>query len=133
MSSDAPLRHRWKLSHYVATTDPIFDESDHITKRVVFATKTARVRAIDELTWQNLAAGRFQELPAAFFHDYKEIGLIVPEEQNELQFLLEENNAAAVESDDLYVVIQPTAMCQLGCDYCGQHHSARQLSEDDRQ
>jgi hypothetical protein len=101
-------RASWKLSRYVVATDPVFDEDDCLTKRVVFATRTAAVRAIDEFTWQNLTARRFEQLPAAFFRDYCEIGLIVPEEQHELQFLLEENDLAAAQSDDLYIVVQPT-------------------------
>jgi uncharacterized protein len=123
----------WKLSHYHIITQPVFDEITQQLKRVVFASSTANVRIIDEQTWTKLATGKFTDLSPDILSDLAEIKLIVPREINELETILAENNAAAKDDDDLYLVVQPTAFCQLGCHYCGQQHTSKMMSAQEQQ
>src|SRR5262249_60522263 len=55
---------------------------------------------------------------------------MVGEDEDELTTTLECNAAAAAASRGAYLVIQPTALCQFGCGYCGQTHRDRVLTED---
>jgi uncharacterized protein len=55
-------------------------------------------------------------------------GILVPDDSDELVEVIEENLAAIASTRVLVQVVQPTAACQLGCDYCGQAHAPRQMS-----
>jgi uncharacterized protein len=119
-----------KLSRYHVLSPPVYDEQAGVNKQVVFSTRTAEPRVVDQATWQSVAAGRFDELPPALLFELVNLELLVPDDEDELALIIEQNNAAAQEDDNLYLVIQPTAWCQLGCDYCGQKHFTKQLSLD---
>jgi uncharacterized protein len=122
-----------KLSYYHVATEPFFDEVEGRIKRVILATRTASVRIIDEFSWNLLEAGQFEQLPEDFLIDLANIQLIVPSEEDELKAILAQNDTVANNDDDLYLVIQPTAYCQLGCHYCGQEHKNKMMSEADQQ
>jgi len=122
-----------KLSCYHVITQPFFDQIEERVKRVVFATRTANVRIIDDYTWTILAAGQLDELPQDVLLDLAEIELIVPTGENELQTILSDNHAVATNDDNLYLVVQPTAFCQLGCHYCGQEHTSKMMSAQEQQ
>ncbi|MBA3923143.1 MAG: radical SAM protein, partial [Nostocaceae cyanobacterium] len=122
-----------KLSPYHVVTAPFFDEIEGRIKRVVLATRTASVRIIDDASWKELETDNFDHLPQDILFDLVDIELIVPVDENELQTILARNDAAAIDDDDLYLVVQPTASCQLGCHYCGQQHTSKFMSEEDQQ
>lgn len=117
-----------KLSQYHVVTQPFVDEINNHVKRVIFATRTAEVRVINEASWQILESGTFDLLPQEILFDFVDMELIVPMDEDELATMLGRNDAAAIDDDSLYVVIQPTAHCPLGCGYCGQLHSGKWLS-----
>jgi uncharacterized protein len=56
--------------------------------------------------------------------------VLVNEDLDELAAVVCENTTAIADRNVLKHVIQPTAACQLGCDYCGQEHFAHQISEE---
>ncbi|ABA19668.1 Radical SAM [Trichormus variabilis ATCC 29413] len=122
-----------KLSHYHVVTQPFFDEIEERTKRVIFSSRTSNVRIIDEHSWHILASGDFAQLPQYILFDLVDVELIVPDDENELQTILDYNNALAIDNDDLHLVVQPTAFCQLGCHYCGQEHTSKMMTEDEQQ
>ncbi len=122
-----------KLSAYHVVTAPFFDEIEGRIQRVVLATRTASVRIIDDASWQELETENFDRLPPDILFDLVDIELIVPVDENELQTILARNDAATLDDDDLYLVVQPTASCQLGCHYCGQQHTSKLMSEEDQQ
>src|SRR6266705_3562108 len=117
-----------KLSEYHVVTPSFLDERDKRVKRVIFATRTARLRIIDDAVWQILESGTFDLLPKDILFDFVGMELLVPPHENELKTILDRNHAAINDDDLLYLVIQPTAHCQLGCDYCGQLHSNKWLN-----
>jgi uncharacterized protein len=122
-----------KLSQYHIVTEPIYDEIEEETKRIILATRTASVRVINDASWSILEAGRFEELPEDILFELTDIELIVPCDEDELKTVLTFNNAAIVDDNDLFLVVQPTASCQLGCHYCGQQHSMKLMSDEDRE
>jgi len=121
-----------KLSSYHVVTDTVVDETDRRARRVVFATRTGAVRILDAATWTALSGGEFTSLSHELLLDLVDIELLVPSADQELQTILARNAAAAADSDTLYMVVQPTAHCQLGCGYCGQEHTSRRLSTKDQ-
>lgn len=122
-----------KLSNYCVLTPPFFDEVEGRNKRIIYATRTANVRIIDETSWKIIEDGLFEQLTKETLFDLVDIELLVPAEEDELTTILNRNDAAAIEDDVLYQVIQPTAYCQLGCHYCGQEHKNKLLSEENQQ
>jgi uncharacterized protein len=118
-----------KLSRYVVSTPPVTNANNDLL-RVVFATRTAEVRLINELAWQTIVDGGSGSLPGAVRDDLVAAEFLVPEAENELTAVLDRNRRAAAEDDTLSLVIMPTAACQLGCGYCGQQHEQRWLNEN---
>ncbi len=121
-----------KLSRYHVVTEPFIDGVDGRTKRVILATRSAEMRVITQTGWQAIEAAAFEQLPREVLLDLIDIELIVPQKEDELATILKRNSAAALDDDVLYLVIQPTAYCPLGCDYCGQHHSKKWLGVDEQ-
>ncbi len=120
------------ISQNRVVTKPFLDNRDGITKRVVFATRTAQRRAIDVDTWDRIEKGDFAALPPAVLKDLADIELLLPAEEDELAVILRRNQSAIEADDVLWVVVVPTAQCQMGCGYCGQHHENHPLSSADQ-
>jgi uncharacterized protein len=118
-----------KLTRYLVATPPIVD-SHNVVSRVLFATRTAEMRLVDDRTWHILSSGEWQALPADIRADLIAAEILVSDEQDELSTILQQNRTAALEDDTLSLVIMPTASCQLGCGYCGQEHTSRWLSAE---
>ena len=108
-----------KLSYYTLFTDVLNKKED----RVLFCTRTGEALVIKSHIYDKLNSGDFDGLENSDFERLVDVKAIVPEEENELLQLVTENNSAIEQESSLYEVIQPTASCQLGCDYCGQSHA----------
>jgi len=121
-----------KLSSYHVVSAPFIDPVDGAVNRLVLATRSGQVRIIDEGTWQRLLCDAQASLPDTVTLELADIELLVDNDENELKHVLDRHAAAASQSSDHYLVIQPTALCQLGCDYCGQQHTATALSDADQ-
>ncbi|WP_202924999.1 radical SAM/SPASM domain-containing protein [Myxacorys almedinensis] len=122
-----------KLSRYHVVTQPFFDEIGTQFKRVLFATRTSNVCAIDDASWTLLETGAFEQLSQDMVADLVEMELLVPSSEDELMTILDRNDAASQDDDTLFFSVQPTAMCQLGCHYCGQEHRNKQMSDIDQE
>jgi uncharacterized protein len=101
-------------------------------KRILFATRTSSILALDEANWRQIEGGNFASLPADILQRLIDEEVLVREDEDELAEILHRNDLAANADDQLYIVIQPTAQCQLGCDYCGQSHTSTRLSPKDQ-
>src|SRR4051794_865008 len=111
-----------KLSRYHVVTPAIVDAIDQMTKRIVYATRIAQLRVLTTAAWDRVENGKLDDLPADLVADLVAIELLVPSGEDELTTVLARNNTAAANTEALAVVVQPTALCQLGCGYCGQAH-----------
>jgi uncharacterized protein len=118
-----------KLSAYHVASQAFLDEDDQVVKRLVFATRTATVVVIPEECWIATRNGNLGLLAQPMVAELREIELLVPADTDELETVLARQRAASAKDDRLTLVIQPTAACQLACDYCGQEHSRTHLSE----
>lgn len=114
---------KWKLSYYSIISEPLNARKDV----VLYSTRSAQaVKIAAQLKEQLLIDPNY--LPEQTIKLLAEIKLLVPEDENELHAIVTENNNEIAASTLLYEVIQPSAMCQLGCDYCGQEHSKDYIS-----
>jgi uncharacterized protein len=115
------------LSRYVVSSPRLRLRGD-AHRRVLFSTRRNRPIVVSESVWAALQADCLSTLSPATRAMLAEGGILVDRNQDELATVLRENKAAIAANRTLKHVIQPTAACQLGCDYCGQEHFARQLS-----
>lgn len=115
-----------KLSYYVIFSEPLNSEK----KRVLFSSRTGKSLVITNICYECLSNGFFNEIPEMIFDRLKSIKAIVPSDENELQSIVDENLENEEAKEVLYEVIQPSAMCQLGCYYCGQNHVKQNVSAD---
>lgn len=118
------------LSRYVVASPPLRDIGGPV-QRVVMATRTGRTVELAATTWDALVDDRLAEVPDVILADLSAAGVLT-DSVDELAELLEENETVRAQGGLLYQVVQPTAACQLGCDYCGQEH-ANVLMSPERQ
>jgi uncharacterized protein len=116
-----------KLSHYVVATDVINDRG----QRVIYSTRTGRRVLVSDTCYQYLLESRADELPQKTRDDLQRNMILVDEHEDELANIISENYTyGRTPQKRLYEVVQPTAMCQLGCYYCGQKHTKDYLADD---
>lgn len=113
----------YKLSYYTIITDPLNSLGD----RVIYSTRTGQALVIKQEVWSRLTTDRLELLDAADKDSLLKVKAIVPQEEDELLTIIQENKQNTDDSSVLYEVIQVSANCQLGCDYCGQHHDKQQI------
>ena len=118
----------YKLSYYTIITDPV-NEKGH---RIVFCTRTSKSLTVPQICLDYIENNLIDEIPKSIFDKLVEIQAIVNCEEDELDTIITENKnyLANGASTQLYEVIQPSAMCQLGCYYCGQKHTKDYLTDD---
>lgn len=114
-----------KRSYYTIITDTV----DSNGNKVLYSTRTGKVMLISALVAEYLD-DRIEDIPEAIIEKLKAISAVVPEEENELLEIVTENKEEIEneKNNTLYEVIQPSAMCQLGCYYCGQDHVKTNIS-----
>ena len=111
-------------SRYVVASPPVQIDGAAAAKRVIFSTRTSTAILLDEAGWQALSGGDIERLPDALLEQLVRAEIVVPEDEEELGVILARNRAAIQDETSLYMVVQPSAACQLGCGYCGQEHRA---------
>ena len=119
----------FKLSHYIVATDTLDGSEDENSKRILFATRTAKPIVVTNRLYSKMLTEAWDEIEDADFERMLNIEAIVPSEDNEVRTIIERNQAVIRDGNTLYQVIQPTAMCQLGCGYCGQKHTKDYVSK----
>lgn len=122
--------HDLRLSRYVVTSDPVRRRGDATESVVLFSTRTGALLVVDARIWSRLRDDGIACLDDALRTRLAEAGVLVSRATNELADVVHANKEAIADLETLYQVIQPTAWCQLGCGYCGQTHTRRQLSQD---
>ncbi|WP_406698941.1 radical SAM protein [Singulisphaera sp. Ch08] len=121
-----------KISKYLVASEVFLDELTGRARRIILGTRTSEVRVLDEASWRDLEGGRLEALPEKDLNDLVDAEILVPDWEDELATILGQNVAACADDDQLYLVVQPSASCQLGCDYCGQSHTSMRLSQEDQ-
>lgn len=119
----------YKTSFYLIKTG-ILDETDATPKRLIYATRTGSVLLIKDVYFDYLERNELDQLPPALLSELAAIEAIVPANQDELDYVLQDNQQAVEDHHVLDIVIQPGASCQLGCHYCGQEHTNNYMPAD---
>src|SRR5215211_7595384 len=102
---------RYKLSYYSIVSEPLNARNDV----VLYSTRSGRAFKISGELKDRITEGDPNELEEETIQQLANIKILVPEDENELHTIVTENNKAIGASTELYEVIQPSAMCQLGC------------------
>jgi uncharacterized protein len=106
-----------KQSFYTIATEPVNDAGD----KILFCTRTSEILLIPQKFWLDDDTISIETIPNDLLEKLQQVRAIINSDERELDSIIEENKLSS-SSEMLYEVIQPTAMCQLGCDYCGQNH-----------
>jgi uncharacterized protein len=118
---------KYKLSSYHVSTAEIGVEN---TKRILYSTKTGKTMMVGSDLYDKLLNNDFNRISTSSLNQLFKYELIVPHDENEFLSVLGQNKGGITELDSLGITIQPTANCQLGCNYCGQVHSKENASDD---
>jgi uncharacterized protein len=118
-----------RLSAYSAFSPLLSLDADG-PKRVVMSTRSGiRILVSDEVARElHRQSPNIAQFNPKLRHDLVHAKILVPSNENELNVVLQENKQAQVDDRSLFLVVQATASCQLGCDYCGQLHTKRRLA-----
>jgi len=111
-----------KPSKYILSTD-LLDDVGLNQKRIIFSTRTATSILVDNDIFENLHAGKLDDIEPTLRDMLQQKEFIVPGDQDEFEHILQMNDEVKQGKTFLSMTIQPSANCQLGCHYCGQTHS----------
>lgn len=114
-----------KLSYYTIISSPV----DQNKTRVIYSTRSGTMLTISDYCYQALTTNNISLLPDSIRERLFQAMILVPETEDEMDSIIHENREHTEnQTTRLYEIIQPTAMCQLGCYYCGQKHTKDYLS-----
>jgi uncharacterized protein len=121
------MQQKYKASAYLVVSDVLNEQK----QRIAYSTRMGKGVLITNLCYQYILDNRIEELPKSTADDLIRNKVLVDDNENELDTIISENlEYLKTEQGRLYEVIQPTAMCQLGCYYCGQKHTKNNLSSE---
>ena len=117
----------YKLSYYTIISDSIDDKG----QRLAYSTRSGNMVLLNKISHDFITNSLIENIPHVILMRLIENGILVPNEENELGTVIEENKAFGKEAQgQLNEVIQPSAMCQLGCYYCGQQHVKKNIADN---
>ena len=117
----------YKLSYYTIISDSV-DKENH---RLAYSTRSGDMVLLNEVSYDFIHNNLIESIPLAVQAKLINKGILVPQEEDELRTVIEENRASGKDDHgQLSEVIQPSAMCQLGCYYCGQQHIKKNISDN---
>ena len=117
---------KFKKSKYVISSDDLIND-----KRILYSTRTGEILSVKNEIYEYIESQNYHEIKTKTLVSLMNAGIIVPEEQNELEYIINEFKQHGKNTKVLGFVIQPSANCQLGCNYCGQKHTKHNLSNPD--
>lgn len=98
--------------------------------RIVYSTRTGKSLVISNELSAAFENNQYSDLPADVLESLIDIEAVVPAKEHELSSIIKRNKAAIADDTMLNYVIQPTAQCQLGCNYCGQLHTKHNMEKE---
>lgn len=91
--------------------------------RPVFLSTSARTFLLDSDVALALQEGRLSAIATTAVQELSAAGLVVADNEDELAGVLRASKDAIQANRTRYLVLMPTAWCNMGCEYCGQEHS----------
>ncbi|MEN9946234.1 MAG: hypothetical protein RLZZ293_620 [Pseudomonadota bacterium] len=120
----------YALSNYIIE-QILFDELTQQNRVLIFSTISCEMRTLNYKLWNELKANNFSVLDIVNLADLIQAKFVIlQDDEPQFKQIIEENQQANINEDEYYYVIQPSALCQLGCHYCGQSHSKNKLSQN---
>ncbi|OJX12459.1 MAG: hypothetical protein BGO77_04405 [Caedibacter sp. 37-49] len=114
-----------KLSRYLIDVE-FYDKLRQQELVILYSTRSGCVKIIDLFSWREIKQISSKDINLV--NSLLDSKILVHSNENELQTILNENNQFLDNSSKLYFAIQPTAACPLGCGYCGQLHSQKNMN-----
>jgi uncharacterized protein len=108
-----------KLSQFTIFSDPIIN-NEYI---IAYSSYSNALILLKSNIIDSLKMNMFDKIDSDILENLISNDMVVPNEFDELKNLIEENKKSIHNSTTLNQVIQPSANCQLGCNYCGQVHT----------
>ncbi|RXK85853.1 radical SAM protein [Filimonas effusa] len=123
---------KYKCSNYITASDIINEDAgQEDKKRLILSTRSGKNIVIKEAAYQDLVHSRLENFDESTMAYFIASSMVVPENEKEFQFVIQENEANNINT--LGMVIHTSANCQLGCSYCGQQHSKKNIPQDVKQ
>ncbi|MDC8758805.1 radical SAM/SPASM domain-containing protein [Janthinobacterium fluminis] len=111
-------------------TDLLDEEHTDDPSRLLYSTRSGKTVMVKEKVYVALQNGIFTDVEDRHLTTLKDLEILVPELQDEFDEVLGRNVSVLDSAKSVNVTIQPTANCQLGCNYCGQVHSKKNVDEE---
>lgn len=121
---------QYRLSRYIVLTDLIDGDTSADPSRLLYSTRTGRTVTIKDRTLQAIRRGDFAEIADKHLIKLIHAEVIVRQDEDEFAEVLRRNVLALGDSRILDVTVMPTSNCQLGCNYCGQVHSKKNMDAE---
>ena len=101
-------------------------------KKIAYSTRSGKDLIVSDLALQYIQEKKTDQIPEPVLDKLVKAQILVDENSDELAEIIAENEQAIDNENNsmLYEVIQPSAMCQMGCYYCGQSHTKNYISPD---
>ena len=121
-----------KLSKYVF--DSVYTD-DNKSFFLMFSGRTAKNVRLSKKTYDLIHEGKFDELDSKAMDVLTSTKILVPDMEDEFKEVNKENLSLIEEQkkyrrENLYLSVQPSAYCQLACDYCGQEHCRKNINSE---
>lgn len=121
-----------RLTKYHLVEHLINGKTGH-SESLVLNTYNSKFYRIDTETYFQISKGNVDSLSAEQFHNLFADGLItIDSPEIETSRVIRENQLASSDSSTLFIVLQASSWCQLGCSYCGQTHKKGQSLDVDK-
>lgn len=109
---------QYKVSQYIVITKSFLNDQ----YRLVYSTRSAKYILVQSPEFELLKNGNFSQIRPEIFKNMLNNKIVVPAKSEELLEVTNQFKENLDNRDLLSFVVQPSANCQLGCDYCGQEH-----------
>ncbi|MXO33104.1 radical SAM/SPASM domain-containing protein [Apibacter sp. B2912] len=114
----------YKLSKYLIDVDL---ENGEI---LLYSTKTGKLICLSEEIYKLIVNKKYNKINDKILYKLFYFQIIISEDENEQELIINDLlNLSSIKNKFLNLTIQPTANCQLGCNYCGQIHEKLNMSE----
>lgn len=115
----------YKLSMFTVVTDPIIRNG----YQIIYSTRTTGKVLLSVKVFNKILNNEFEKISKNILNELIKNKIIVEEYENELEIVIKSNKIAIENYSTLSYTIMPSANCQLGCDYCGQKHENKTISD----
>lgn len=119
---------KYKLSIYNEVVE--IDSEEESKEVILFAMRSGKIHRMQKDVYENAKNEKFDLIPTKILSELIRDNAIVRIDEDETLATLKENDLMVLENRNLFFVIQPGANCQLGCGYCGQTHTKKQMTEE---